>query len=710
MSAKSRRGASFVLGFIMLCSLLSFAGAEKNTVNERKYSDMSETHWSYENVLKCRENGWFDCFSESEFLPDEAVTYEEAVKAVSAYSKRNIKTKLDEKYTDKNSKITREDMIYLIMSALDYIKEEKTANPFLIINAYSDYTSISEEMKALFSLATSKGIIFGHSDKTAKPGESLTRAQLASILCNAEASKEKNAFRDKFVKAKNITETNAIGVEEALLLQSTGDYFEITVNAPEDGYYEFNMDYSHDCYEITTKVKITRPDGKLVESNRGISSGRQKLSMPIYLEKGVNKVRYQHSLRQLPIYILPLYIYDVKCTEKIENLEYKISPANARVFLDNPKSFMICIKNWKDDLLKIETEEGKNIPFKAEVVGDNTYTEAMIRVYPDISKLSEGKYTLNYRLESGKILTQSLEIAEKTPQTDLEYINFSVEKANSTLIKLPNGKYLLVDSGYDHTAEEKIIPYLKAHNIKLDYYILTHFHKDHYGLKDEILEMNGIEKPSQEVAESLVKASKEERYNYLKNFGYLDSSMVCFYDELDKIWDLGGVKVELLNSQFNEKGEKVKEYNYSFYRIDEHNYENATSISFMLEYNGFRYYHAADNYAFCQQRYMSDMIASGRTEELSCDWYFGNHHFQYDMNPEFIKTLNPVAVFVPNDEGVYPRASYNQRYKNEVENCIFFGKRLEETLISHEVGSAIVYVNGKDDWYYETICDEDMYK
>ena len=189
MSAKSRRGASFVLAVIMLCSLLTFAGAEKNTVNERKYSDMSETHWSYENVLKCRENGWFDCFSESEFLPDEAVTYEEAVKAVSSYSKRNIKTKLDEKYTDKNSKITREDMIYLIMSALDYIKEEKTANPFLIINAYSDYESISEEMKALFSLATSKGIISGHSDKTAKPEESLTRAQLAAILCNAEASK-----------------------------------------------------------------------------------------------------------------------------------------------------------------------------------------------------------------------------------------------------------------------------------------------------------------------------------------------------------------------------------------------------------------------------------------------------------------------------------------------------------------------------------------
>ena len=671
---------------------------------------MSEPHWGYENIMKCVENGWFDCFSGDEFYPDKAVIYNEAKAVVSSYAGKASSIKLDEKYSDKNAEITREDMIYLIMSALGYVSEEKTANPFLIINAYSDYESISDEMKPLFSLATSKGIISGYGDKTARPNEVLSRAQLATIICNTEASKEKNALRDKFASAKNISETNAIGVENALLLQSTGDYFEISVNATEDGYYMFKVDYSHDSYEITTKIKVTGPDGSLIECSCGIASGRQKLSVPIYLKKGTNKVRFQHSLRQLPHYILPLYIYDAECVEKAENLEYEIAPVNARVFLDNPKTPMTYIKSWKEKLMKIETEDGKTIPFRTEVMGENVYTEAMLRVYPDLSGLSEGKHTLRYHLESGKILEQICEISASAPKTELEYINFSVDKANSTLIRLPNGKYLLVDSGYDHTAEEKIIPYLKKHNIKLDYYILTHFHKDHYGLKDEILQMNGIEKPSQEIADSLVKADNEERYAYLKNFGYLDSSMVCFYDELDKIWDLGGVNVEILNSRFNEDGEAVKEYNHSFYRIDEHNYENATSISFMLEYNGFRYYHAADNYAFCQQRYMSDMIAKSRTDELSCHWYYGNHHFQYDMNPEFIKTLNPIAIFVPNGDGVYPRASYNQRFKNEVENCIFFGKRLEETLISHQVGSARVCVNSAEDWYYETIADEDMYK
>ena len=73
-------------------------------------------------------------------------------------------------------------------------------------------------------------------------------------------------------------------------------------------------------------------------------------------------------------------------------------------------------------------------------------------------------------------------------------------------------------------------------------------------------------------------------------------------------------------------------------------------------------------------------------------------------------TLNSIAIFFPNNDGVYLRASYNQRFKNEVENCIYFGKRLRETLISHQIGSAKVYVNSADDWYYETISDEDMYR
>ncbi len=676
------------------------------------YTDMSENYWGYENIEECAARGWFDAFFGEEFLPETAVTYEEAVKTVSLYADREIKTELSEKYADGDNAITREDALYLVMSALNYVKEKETANPFLIINAYSDYESISEEMRPIFSLATSKGIISGYEDKTVKPNEPVTRAQLAAMLCNAEKAKEKNSLRDKFTERFGISETNAIGEENALLLQSTGDYFILDVNAPSDGYYTFEMDYSHDSYEILIKIITTYPDGSKTGCTRGLFSGKNSFSVPVYLKEGENRVRFQHSLRQVPVYILPLYIYDVECKGKEEILQYEISPKNAVLFRDNPKTLLTSIKNYKDELVRVQTSDGINLPFKAEVWGETAYTEAMLRVYLDdtaISKLSEGKYALNYHLKSGAVLNQTLEISEKTPEYQLEYINFGVGKANSTLIKLPNGKNLLIDSGYDSTAEQKIIPYLKKHNIKLDYYLLTHFHKDHWGLKDQILGMNGIQKPEQEKVDSLIKANKQERAEYLKNFGYLDSTMLCCYDNLHEIWDLGGVEIQALNSRFYENGEPADVYKKPFFRVNEYNYENATSVSFMLVYNGFRYYHGADTYSFCVERYMQDMIKTNRADELSCDWYFGNHHFFYDISPEFIKTLNPVAVFVPTEDSVYVRTTYTQNYKDNVQNCPYHGKRLEETLVSYEVGSAVVRVNSADDWCYEMISDEDMY-
>ncbi len=726
----------------MIISMNSNATLAASDEKAGIYTDIGKEYWAHSQIVKCTESGWLDGYPDGTFKPEDPITRAEAIKVFAKFMNKTERKPANVKFKDVESDawfysyigaaesifpaswlatgnlspdkaLTREETVYMTVMAMGYGAEAEIANPYLIINAYSDNADISETMKPFFSLATSKGIITGYSDGMARPAGEVTRAELSAILCRALEVPEKHRLRDEFAKKNNICETNAIGVSDALLLQSTGDYLTTEVVAKNDGYYTLAIDYSHDSYEITTKVIVTYEDGTQVTSNCGLLSGKQKLSLPIYLRKGANKVRFQHSLRQLPHYILPVYIYGVECSANEEALEYSISPKNARLFLDKPKTPLTVIKNWKEELVEIRTEDGVIIPFEYKQLGETAYTESMISVSLDktaMAKLSEGKHILSYHLANGKILTQEFEVTKTTPETELEFINFSVGKANSTLMRLPNGKYLLIDSGYDSTAEEKIIPYLKKHNIKLDYYILTHFHKDHWGKKDEILEMNGITKPDAEKVEELIKKSPEERYAYLRNFGYIDSTMVCYYDELDKIWDLGGADVLITNSRYTEDGAKGEVYNKPFYRIDEHNYENATSISFMLDYKGFRYFHASDNYAFCLERYMSDMIKAKRSDELSCHWYYGNHHFQYDISSEFIKKLNPIAVFVPNNDGAYHRATYRQHYKNEVENFMFFGKRLADTLISHEVGSAVVRVNSGDDWYYETISDEDMYK
>ncbi|MBQ2743528.1 MAG: MBL fold metallo-hydrolase [Oscillospiraceae bacterium] len=523
---------------------------------------------------------------------------------------------------------------------------------------------------------------------------------------------EKQALCGAFCEKFNVAETNALGTEKGLMLQTNGDYFTFETTVPSDGYYNIALGYSHDSWEMYFQIKVTYPDGRESLDTYSAFAEEPEVAATVWLEKGKNLVRVRHNMSQKEIHILPFEIFYVENRGKIKALPYGILPAKVTFFLDAPKTPRGVIANYKEKLVKIETDSGVEIPFTAEPYGTRIITEAMVRVHSDkeaVAKLSPGTYKLNYILESGKVLSQELNVLETAPETGLEYINFNVGQANSTLIKLPNGKNMLIDSGYEKSANEQIIPYLEKHNIKLDYYLLTHFHNDHWGMKDEILRMYGIKIPDQTKADALVKADKQERYDYLRDFCYLDSSMLCYYDELHKIWDIGGVTMDVLNSRFDENGEEMEIYNYPFYRINEHNYENATSVSFMLDYNGFRYYHGADNYAFSQERYMYDMIKQKRTDELSCDWFYGNHHFICDTSMQFIVTLNPKVVFIPNSE-VYYRSLYTKYYKKYVEDYNFYNKRLTETIVSGRNGSARVCVNSKDDWYYEVISDDDMYK
>ena len=730
---------SILLAVVITISILPtvfVVGAEKNMI----YSDITESHWAYDYILESKEMGWFEGYPDGSFAPEEKMTRAEAIKTVASFAKCHTK-KTGNTYKDVEENawyasyvyaaeaflptawkvsrriepektITREELVYMIVYAMGYDSELQLANRYLVGNAFSDNASVSETLKPLFSLAVSKGIISGFSDGTLRPKESVTRAQMSAILCRTANIPEKHAFRDAFCEKFNVVETNVMGTENGLLLQTNDDYFVYETNVSENGYYDIAMGYSHDSWEQYFKITVTYPDGRVNIDNYSAIAGNSEMTATIWLEKGKNLVQVRHSQTKLPVWSLPFEIFYIENRGKTNPLPYRISPAKVTLFLDNPKTAQSIISNYKDKLLKIETENGIEIPFTSELKGTRAVEETMINVYPDkeaVLKLPLGTHTLSYILESGKVLKQEITICDTAPKTELEYINFNVGKGNSTLIKLPNGKYMLIDSGYDANAQEDIIPYLEKHNIKLDYYLLTHFHKDHWGMKDEILKMNGIRIPDQSKADALVKADKQARYDYLKDFGYLDSTMLCYYDELHKIWDLGGVTMDVLNSRFDENGEKMEVYNYPFYRINEHNYENSTSVSFMLDYNGFRYYHGADNYAFCQERYMYDMIKQKRTDELSCDWFFGNHHFICDISPQFILTLNPKVMYIPND-AIYHRAQYTKYYKKYVEDYNFYNKRLEETIVSDEVGSARVCVNSKDDWYYEIISDADMYK
>lgn len=503
----------------------------------------------------------------------------------------------------------------------------------------------------------------------------------------------------------NITETNAIKTPEGLLFKTKEHYFKMELSAQKDGYYDIEIGYAHDDWEAYIKIDVTHEDSEEYGFMQGLLHGKNKMMVPLYLKSGKNLICFKQVFKD------GTHIYYVENKGETKDFSYEISPQNEVFFIDKPKKLRTFIKNYREKLLKIESENGDNIPFEYTVKDKtNGYTASMIDVYPDersMEILGEGEHTLTYLLESGKALKQKILIKPNEKDTKLQFINFDVGQANATLIFLPNGKKLLIDSASARMAKDKIIPYLKEKSIKIDYFLLTHFHNDHDGMMDEIIEQNGIRPPDSKKAWMLIKKDAKKRYSYLKKFNYLDSTMLCCYDEIHSIWDLGEVKITATNSRYDEGGNPTKEYHYSFIRNNEHNFENSTSVSFMLEYNGFRYYHSADTYGISQDRYMADMIKMGKEDELSCHWFYANHHFVNDINAKFINTLNPVGVLVPNVH-IYHRASYTHYYKENVVDYYFSHKRLKDTLVSGEIGNVRVCVDSGDKWYYEILQDENL--
>lgn len=507
----------------------------------------------------------------------------------------------------------------------------------------------------------------------------------------------------------NINEMSCSQKDGCLILDHPGAYFEIMETVESDGYYETEITYYHEVWDKLLSIEVKHADGTKTSHRKSLPSGQKKRMIPIYMKAGRNKLLISNPSKD-PEY--KVGIYDISIRSKYLVLP-EISPCYDVYDLLRPKKLNVVVKSYSSELVCVKAAT-KEIGFaikeikKSDWCKDEGLLKTMKRVYfdeEDIRSLSVGRHKLIFHFSDLSELEYTLEIKEEV-KASFQIINFDVSCANCTLLRLPNGRNLLIDSATQYQYDNVVDKYLKKNQIKIDYYLLTHFHDDHNGRLEEILETNNIDKPDFE--KEIIVQDKFSRENYLNQFSYLDSTMLCFYDEIHNIWDLGGVTMTVLNSRYDENGNPSEVYNYPYIKYNEHNYENSTSISLLIKYKGFGYYHGADNYAFAQTRLMEDYRRIKNEETLCCDYYFGNHHFICDISPEFIKTVNPVAVFVPNGQTLYPYSTYNFDYVERVQNCDFYNKRLRDTLISGEVGTVIVSVEDKDNWWYESVLNENF--
>ncbi|MBQ2741967.1 MAG: S-layer homology domain-containing protein [Oscillospiraceae bacterium] len=169
-----------LLGLVLLLSLYSVAVA----ASPETYADLKPEHWAYGEITVCTENGIFKGYPDGSFRPEETMTRADAEAAVTRqFESANLTGIWND--GEMGESITREEAAYLISKANGYENTDAFE-----LEKFSDKAEVSENYKAELSAAVSAGIVFGHSDKTLRPNEALTRSEFAVMLYRAVYGEE----------------------------------------------------------------------------------------------------------------------------------------------------------------------------------------------------------------------------------------------------------------------------------------------------------------------------------------------------------------------------------------------------------------------------------------------------------------------------------------------------------------------------------------
>ncbi|GAA0739465.1 MBL fold metallo-hydrolase [Clostridium oceanicum] len=218
-------------------------------------------------------------------------------------------------------------------------------------------------------------------------------------------------------------------------------------------------------------------------------------------------------------------------------------------------------------------------------------------------------------------------------------VNFlDVGQSDCTLIK-SNDKNYMIDSGREEYSD-KIINYTQLSRVKkIDEFILTHYHDDHYGGLEELLKNNKIKKillPDYDSKEKNKVLSIIKKYN---------------------------VEIKFIKRGWKEKSKKI--YLEAIGPLKKYDNENDNSIVLYGKIDSVRYIFSGD----CEKRAEKDMINNKVLKK--CDILKVPHHgLNTSTTEEFLKITKPKIAII-NCDGIYtPQNKVIDRLKNKGVNII----------------------------------------
>ncbi|MBP3039432.1 MBL fold metallo-hydrolase [Bacillaceae bacterium Marseille-Q3522] len=364
------------------------------------------------------------------------------------------------------------------------------------------------------------------------------------------------------------------------------------VQVPEDGRYQLKIRYRASSGDKVQDIIVKNDEFELKYgtgfpitpfslSNEDSRDGWEVIKQEVEMKAGFNSIEIRRNWGFTDIDYLKIGDDPNKAIPFYENA--LISPSRDTYNQNDPRDLNIHLEENGNTLTEIKTENGRKLAFRVEEFqtsdldsGYKANKRNVVLPNDQLKSLPLGKNKLIFQFSNGATATYTVDVRKYVEQGELQIVSFEVGHGNATLFKLPNGKNLLVDSGKEEAAGSVVLPYLKKHHIKLDYYMLTHFHDDHRGKLEQILQENNLNRISKEEAYGLIKKDKQSRYDVLRNTQYLDNTMLLPGDKVEEIWDLGGVTMQIMQSRYDMEGNENSDLD-----------ENNISMASMIEYKGF---------------------------------------------------------------------------------------------------------------------------
>ncbi len=222
----------------------------------------------------------------------------------------------------------------------------------------------------------------------------------------------------------------------------------------------------------------------------------------------------------------------------------------------------------------------------------------------------------------------------------LEIYHIDVDQGDATLVVSPTGESLLIDAGDNGRGQTIRQVLAEAEVERIDHFVTTHYHSDHYGGIDELTSspaipiLNAYDRGDK----GFLPASKTTGLRYVE----YDTAIGHRAQHLQRgeSFTLGTVMVTCIASGGVVMGEQNAQPGRD---------ENDMSVALLIEWEGFRLFVGGDIESFTEEKIATlDAVTN-------VDVYQANHHGSHSStSAAFIQDLSPTAVIISNGD----RADY----------------------------------------------------